>query len=42
VREFGARLATGNTPWKDYERTRQALTAAMRSLGFDPGKKPRR
>jgi bifunctional non-homologous end joining protein LigD len=32
VRDFASRLATGNAPWKDYERSRQLLTAAMRAL----------
>ncbi len=34
VRDFAARLATGNAPWKDYERSRQTLTAAMRALDY--------
>jgi bifunctional non-homologous end joining protein LigD len=29
------RLAVGNTPWKDYEGSRTALTKAMKTLGFD-------
>ncbi|MBT9568587.1 MAG: DNA ligase D [Thiobacillus sp.] len=30
------RLQTGNTPWRDYARSAQALTPAMKRLGFDP------
>ena len=29
------RLATGNTPWRDYESSRAALAAAMKALGFE-------
>ena len=35
---LGDRLATGNTPWADYEGSRIALTDAMRRLDFDPAK----
>jgi len=34
---LGERLATGNTPWADYERSRISLADAMRRLDFDPG-----
>ncbi len=30
-----SRLATGNTPWGDYRSSRNALAAAMKTLGFE-------
>jgi len=33
---LGERLATGNRPWADYERTRTSLVDAMRRMDFDP------
>ncbi|NML47660.1 DNA ligase D [Ramlibacter sp. G-1-2-2] len=32
------RLADGNAPWADYEKSRTALAAAMKKLGFTPPK----
>jgi bifunctional non-homologous end joining protein LigD len=32
VADFAARLSIGNKPWKDYEKSRQSLTAAMRAM----------
>lgn len=42
VGDFVARLDVGNKPWKNYEKSRQTLTAAMRALEFDVGRRPRR
>ena len=42
VADFAGRLATGNKPWKDYEKSRQSLTAAMSALQFEVGKTPRK
>jgi bifunctional non-homologous end joining protein LigD len=42
VRTYAARLAAGNAPWKEYERSRQLLAAAMGALGFSAEKKRRR
>jgi bifunctional non-homologous end joining protein LigD len=36
ARTLGARLATGNQPWGDYERSRKSLAGAMKKLGFKP------
>lgn len=33
---LGDRLATGNAPWADYERSRVSLADAMRRMDFDP------
>ncbi|MDX3905288.1 MAG: DNA ligase D [Pigmentiphaga sp.] len=33
---LGDRLATGNAPWADYERSRISLSDAMRRMDFDP------
>lgn len=33
VSNFAERLKIGNTPWKDYERSRQTLDAAVKALG---------
>ncbi len=35
VRDFAERLDIGNRPWKNYERSRQTLDAAMRALDYD-------
>lgn len=42
VRDFADRLDIGNTPWKNYERSRQKLDAAMRAVDFDGKQKARR
>jgi bifunctional non-homologous end joining protein LigD len=34
ARTLGARLATGNQPWSEYELSRQGLAGAMKKLGF--------
>jgi bifunctional non-homologous end joining protein LigD len=36
VRNIGDRLAVGNKPWADYEKSRAALGAAMKQLGYMP------
>ncbi|MEO5660346.1 MAG: DNA ligase D [Polaromonas sp.] len=36
ARTLGARLATGNQPWDDYESSRKGLAGAMKKLGFKP------
>jgi bifunctional non-homologous end joining protein LigD len=36
VHTVGARLATGNQPWDAYASSANALTAAMKKLGFKP------
>jgi bifunctional non-homologous end joining protein LigD len=36
VRTVGERLAVGNTPWEDYEKSATTLTKAMKTLGFKP------
>jgi bifunctional non-homologous end joining protein LigD len=36
VRNIARRLPAGNTPWADYEKSRTALGAAMKRLGFTP------
>ena len=33
---LGARLATGNQPWENYESSRKGLAAAMKTLAFKP------
>lgn len=37
VKNVGARLPTGNSPWADYEKSRTALGAAMKRLGYVAG-----
>ncbi|WP_395060507.1 DNA ligase D [Polaromonas sp.] len=39
ARNVGERLATGNSPWKDYEASRVTLSAAMKAMAFKPTKK---
>ena len=39
--QMGARLAVGNAPWADYEKSRHALSGAMKQLGFKPVKPAR-
>ncbi len=34
VKNIHERLDVGNEPWKDYEKSRQGLAAAMKKLGF--------
>jgi bifunctional non-homologous end joining protein LigD len=36
VRTVGERLAVGNTPWEDYDKSAVTLTKAMKTLGFKP------
>ncbi len=36
ARNIGERLAIGNTPWKAYETSRVALSAAMKAMDFKP------
>ncbi len=36
ARNIGERLATGNTPWQDYESSRVSVTAAMKAMAFKP------
>jgi bifunctional non-homologous end joining protein LigD len=33
---LGGRLAVGNSPWDDYESSRNNLSAAMKQVGFKP------
>lgn len=35
VRNVAERLEAGNSPWQEYEKSRQGLSAAMRKLGFE-------
>jgi bifunctional non-homologous end joining protein LigD len=35
---MNARLSIGNAPWSDYEKSRNALSRAMKHLGFTDGK----
>ncbi len=37
VGSIHTRLDQGNKPWDDYEKSRVALAAAMKKLGFEPG-----
>jgi bifunctional non-homologous end joining protein LigD len=37
VANIHTRLDQGNTPWSDYDKSAQNLTAAMKLLGFKPG-----
>ena len=37
---LGARLSVGNAPWASYEKSRHALSGAMKQLGFEPVKSP--
>jgi bifunctional non-homologous end joining protein LigD len=39
VRTVGERLAVGNTPWEDYDKSATTLTKAMKTLGFKAEKK---
>jgi bifunctional non-homologous end joining protein LigD len=36
VRNIGERIATGNQPWAEMEKSRKALGAAMKTLGYTP------
>lgn len=36
VQNVAERLATGNTPWADYAKTKQSLVKPMKAMGFDP------
>jgi bifunctional non-homologous end joining protein LigD len=36
VQTVHTRLDEGNTPWDDYEKSRAALAAPMKKLGFEP------
>jgi bifunctional non-homologous end joining protein LigD len=40
VRTAQTRLAVGNEPWNAYRESAKSLTAAMKALGFKPGRKP--
>ena len=35
IRAVQARLAKGNTPWSDYQKSARTLTAAMQKLGYE-------
>lgn len=37
VKNIGRRLPAGNSPWAHYEKSRTALGAAMKRLGYAPG-----
>lgn len=36
ARNIGERLATGNSPWEAYEKSRAPLSAAMKAMAFKP------
>ncbi len=38
--QLGARLSVGNSPWNGYEKSRHALSSAMKQLGFKAAKPP--
>ncbi len=38
TRTITERINTGNSPWQTYEAARSALSGAMKTLGFQPGK----